>query len=102
MDRGSDELRIALASLLKMINLMGAELLVGKRRLDIDVFERCVREKLFANIEGVSPESTASGVALAHTLVEPVLQELRKRVNKMHREQGVAFMEEPSPQHRYN
>ena len=31
--------RVAFASLVKMINLLGAELLVGKYREDIDLFE---------------------------------------------------------------
>ena len=57
------EVRVALASLVKMINLMGAEMLVGKYREDIDVFESSVRGKLFANVDGVSPESTAAAMA---------------------------------------
>ena len=55
------EVRVAFASLVKLINLIGAELLVGKYREDIDVFESCVRAKLFANVEGVSAEATAAG-----------------------------------------
>ncbi len=80
-DQGA--LKVALASLVKMINLLGAEMLVGKYREDIDVFESCVRAKLFANIEGASHEETAAGVALAHSLVEPVLKQLRERVRDM-------------------
>jgi hypothetical protein len=78
------EVRVALASLVKMINLLGAELLVGKYREDIDVFENSVRAKLFANVEGVSAESTAAGVALAHSLLDPVLKNLRARVAALH------------------
>ncbi len=74
------EVKVALASLVKMINLLGAELLVGKHREDIDVFESAVRAKLFAHVEGVSPEATAAGVALAHNLIDPVLKSLRARV----------------------
>ena len=78
------EIRVALASLVKMINLLGAELVVGRYREDIDVIESCVRAKLFAHVEGVSPEQTAAGVALAQSLVDPVLKNLRERVNQLH------------------
>jgi hypothetical protein len=78
------EVRVALASLVKMINLLGAELLVGKYRENIDVFETCVRAKLFANVEGATAEETAAGVALAQSLVDPVLKHLRERVRNLH------------------
>jgi hypothetical protein len=78
------EIRVALASLVKMINLLGAELVVGRYREDIDVLEACIRAKLFAHVDGVSPEHTAAGVALAHSLVDPVLKNLRERVNQLH------------------
>lgn len=79
---GSDTIRVAIASLVKLINLMGAEMLVGKHRDDVDAFEQNVRAKLFANLDGVSQEDTAAGVALAHSLVEPVLANLRERVRQ--------------------
>src|SRR5947209_20069218 len=78
------ETKVAFASLVKMINLLGAEMLVGKYREDIDVFESCVRAKLFAHVEGVTPEDTAAGVALAQSLLDPVLRSLRERVRNMH------------------
>jgi hypothetical protein len=76
------ETRVALASLVKLINLLGAEMLVGKYREDIDVFETCVRAKLYAHVDGVTPEETAAGVALAQSLVDPVLKSLRERVRQ--------------------
>jgi hypothetical protein len=78
------EIRVALASLVKMINLLGAELVVGRYREDIDVLESCIRAKLFAHVDGVSPEQTAAGVALAHSLIHPVLKNLRERVDQLH------------------
>ena len=87
------ELRVAMASMVKMINLLGAELLVGKYREDIDVFENCFRAKLFANVEGVSPEATAAGVAMAHRLVDPVLKHLRQRVRNLHAAESAAAAE---------
>ena len=82
-ERINDSLRVAMASLLKLINLMGAELLVGKHRNDIYEFERNVRAKLYANVPGASSEDTASGVALAHAMVEPLLADLRDRVRRI-------------------
>ena len=78
----SDSVRVAIASLVKLINLLGAEMLVGKHCDDVDAFEQNVRAKLFAHIQGVSPEDTAAGVALAHSLIEPVLANLRERVKQ--------------------
>ena len=92
-DKG--EIRVALASLVKLINLIGAEMLVGRYREDIDVFESCVRAKLFAHVEGVTPEQTAEGVALAHSLVEPVLRSLRERVNQLHAAEASAMAAPP-------
>ncbi len=97
------EVRVALASLVKMINLLGAEMLVGKYREDIDVFENSVRAKLFANVEGVSPELTAAGVALAHSLVDPVLKHLRERVRNLQAvETAAAISEQAAIAHRLN
>ncbi len=74
---------VTIAALVKLVNLLGAELTVGKYREDIDVLERCVRAKLFAHVEGVSEIDHAAGVALAHSLVEPVLKQLRERVEQL-------------------
>jgi hypothetical protein len=76
---------VALAALVKMVNLLGAELTVGRYREDIDLIERCVRAKLFAHVDGVSANDHAAGVALAHSLVEPVLRDLRERVERLPR-----------------
>jgi hypothetical protein len=90
------EVRVALASLVKMINLLGAELLVGKYREDIDVFESCVRAKLYAHVEGATPAETAAGVALAQSLVDPVLKSLRERVRNLNEGRCTAFPD-PAP-----
>lgn len=70
---------VALASLVRMISLLGAELVVGSGRCDIDQLEQNVRAKLHASVNGIAPEATATGVTLAHILVEPVLRDLRAR-----------------------
>jgi hypothetical protein len=81
---------VTIAALVKMVNLLGAELTVGKHREDIDLIERCVRAKLFAHVDGVSASDHAAGVALAHSLVEPVLRDLRGRVERLHGKQAPA------------
>jgi hypothetical protein len=96
------DVRVAFAALVKMIDLMGAEMLVGKYREDIDVFENCVRAKLFAHVEGVSAESTAAGVALAQSLVDPVLRRLRERVHNLHLAEAAAMAEQAAQPHRLN
>ena len=57
----SDPVRVAIASLVKLINLLGAEMLVGKHRDDVDAFEQSVRAKLYANVQGVSPGGYRGG-----------------------------------------
>jgi hypothetical protein len=42
-----------------------------------------VRTKLFAQVEGVSAGDHAAGVAVAHSLIEPVLKNLRDRVERL-------------------
>jgi hypothetical protein len=71
---------VAIASLTKMVSLLAAELVVGAHHDNIDVIESCVRAKLFATVDGIAAAPTAAGVALAHRLVEPVLRDLRSRV----------------------
>ncbi len=85
---------VALASLVKLVRLLGAELVAGTHRDDIDVLERCVRQKLHASVEGISPEATAAGVALAHSLVEPVLRALRIQAQQV----GAPRQVPPDPQ----
>ena len=70
---------VALAAMTKMVSLLAGELVVGQHSDDMDLLEAAVRAKLFASVEGVSPEATAEGIALAHRLVNPVLRDLRLR-----------------------
>ncbi len=74
----SGAVRVALASLLRVIDRLGARALDGPPE-SVDALEREVRSTLFASLEGVAPAETAEGVALAHTLVEPILLRLRER-----------------------
>jgi hypothetical protein len=98
----SDTVRVAIASLVKLINLLGAEMLVGKHRDDFDAFEQSVRAKLYANVQGATPEDTAAGVALAHSLIEPVLANLRERVKQVQGESMPPFADPQSSNRRLN
>lgn len=91
-----DVAAVALASLVKMVRLLGAELVVGSHNDDINLLESAVRAKLFASVDGVSSPDTAAGVARAHRLVEPVLRELRARAEAVGRE--AARRENESPE----
>ena len=73
--------RVAMASLLRVIDRLGARALAGPPET-VDELEREVRSTLFAHLDGVEPAETAAGVALAHTLVEPILHRLRERVRE--------------------
>lgn len=75
-----DVATVALAALTKMVSLLASELVVGKHQDDFDALEAAVRAKLFASVDDVSPDATAQGISLAHRLVNPVLRELRQRV----------------------
>jgi hypothetical protein len=75
-----DTVRIILATLLRVIDRLGARAL-GERPDDLDKLEREVRSTLFAHLADVNAADTAAGVALAHTLVEPILRRLRDRAS---------------------
>ena len=98
----SDAVRVAIASLVKLVNLLGAEMLVGKHRDDVDAFEQSVRAKLYAHVDGASPQDTAAGVALAHSLIEPVLANLRERVRQNQASSLPPFADSQSSSRRLN
>ena len=97
------EMKVALASLVKMINLLGAELLVGKYRENIDVFESLRARQAVRQCRGRRPpQETAAGVALAHSLVDPVLKHLRERVRSPSRHRGRRLRRSTRHGHRLN
>ena len=85
---------VTLASLVKLVSLLSAELVVGKYREDIDVLEAAIRRKLFATVPGASAEATAEGVALAHKLLDPMFRDLRARAASV-AEQGASAARRP-------
>jgi hypothetical protein len=73
----ADSVRVTMACLLRLIEQLGVQALSG-RQDGVDNFERDVRSQLFAHLADVRAGETAAGVALAHTLVEPILRRLRE------------------------
>lgn len=80
-DTPCDAKDVALAALTNLVRLMGAELVAGRHRDDIDVFERAVRTKIGTPIDGCAPDVTQSGLALAATHVEQALAQIRAQAD---------------------
>lgn len=69
---------VALDALTNLIRLMGAELVAGRHRDDINLLEHAMREKLASTvIEGCSPEIAAAGLDIARQRVELALVRVR-------------------------
>ena len=80
-DTPCDAKDVALAALANLVRLMGAELVAGRHRDDIDVLERAVRTKIITPIDGCSPDVTQSGLALAAAHVERALAQIRAQAD---------------------
>lgn len=69
---------VTLAALGNLIRLMGAELVAGQHRDDIERFERAVRAKLRdIRVADCAPETVAAGLDEADALVEAALAQVR-------------------------
>jgi hypothetical protein len=69
---------VAIAAILHLLRLAGADLVLARHDLDPTQFERAVRAKLnqFTS-PSANPEARAAGVAFARHLVEQVLVQIR-------------------------
>lgn len=74
--------KVTLAALLNLIRLMGAELVAGKHRDDVDHLEGALRAKLNFVREGVDKDDAEAGLALAHQLLTPVLRQIRDQARR--------------------
>lgn len=77
----SGETRIALAALLHIIRLMGAELVAGQHRDDVELLVKAIETKL-KTLQ--PPEKTletdfVKGIELAHGLVRQIFDDLRDK-----------------------
>ncbi|OYX70238.1 MAG: hypothetical protein B7Y95_16220 [Rhizobiales bacterium 32-66-11] len=73
--------KVTLAALLNLIRLLGAELVAGKHRDDVDHLERALRAKLNFVRDGVDKDDAEAGLALAHQLLTPVLRQIRAQAH---------------------
>jgi hypothetical protein len=75
---------VALAALTNLIRLMGAELVAGRHRDDLNQLERAVRAKIGALTVVGCPVSVAdTGIALAKSHVERALTQIRAQVTDL-------------------
>lgn len=71
---------VALAALANLMRLMGAELVAGRHRDDLTVFEQAMRAKVGAiQLAGCPPETVQAGLALASAQVEQILAQIRQQ-----------------------
>ncbi|MFG1396020.1 hypothetical protein [Roseixanthobacter pseudopolyaromaticivorans] len=85
--------KVTLAALLNLIRLLGAELVAGKHRDDVDHLELALRAKLNFVREGVDKTDAEAGIALAHQLLTPVLRQIRAQAHMVNSGPQVVPME---------
>lgn len=69
---------VALAALTNLIRLMGAELVAGRHRDDLDLFEKAVRDRLgSAPTPACTPDVAEAGLLLAGHCIEQALAQVR-------------------------
>jgi hypothetical protein len=75
------EVAVAIATLLHLIKLMGAELVAGQHRDDVELLVKAIDSKLdtVQLPPGISASDSAEGMKLTRGLLAPVLAELRTR-----------------------
>jgi hypothetical protein len=80
------ETAVAVAALLHLIRLMGAELVAGRHRDDVEVLVRAIETKLRSvQLPDDTPEGDVSGgMLLANKLLEPIFEDLRLRSQNAH------------------
>lgn len=77
-DLSLDPRDVALAALTNLIRLMGAELVAGRHRDDLDLFEKAVRDRLgSAPAPACSLDVAEAGLQLAGRCIEQALAQVR-------------------------
>lgn len=81
-DAPTDPRDVALAALTNLIRLMGAELVAGRHRDDINLFEAAVRDRLGSTaLPACSLEVAEAGLQLAGRCIEQALAQVRAQAN---------------------
>lgn len=80
----SGEASVALAALVHLIRLMGAELVAGQHRDNVEMLVRAIETKLKSVPlpKSLPEQDTDAGMVLAHRLLVPIFDDLRDRSEK--------------------
>jgi hypothetical protein len=80
------EVAVAIATLLHLVKLMGAELVAGQHRDDVELLVKAIDSKLdtVQLPPAIAASSAAAGMKLTRSLLAPVLAELRARSQMAH------------------
>ncbi|WP_245470758.1 hypothetical protein [Bradyrhizobium guangzhouense] len=77
---------MTIAALLHLIRLMGAELVAGQHRDDVELLVKAIETKLKSVRlpAAIAETDIAAGMGLAQTLLAPIFSEFRERSEKAH------------------
>lgn len=85
-ERGPGETAVTLAALLHLIRLMGAELVAGQHRDDVELLVKAIDTKL-TSVQlptNTVASDVVNGMELARRLIAPILDDLRAKSEKAH------------------
>ena len=101
MSSSAGETEAALVALLHLIRLMGAELVAGQHRDDVEVLVKAVETKLrSARFPADMPnQDIVNGLDLAQARLRPILEELRARSENAHLSDQLLLAPRPSRIH---
>ena len=84
-DAPYDAKDVALGALANLLRLMGAELVIGRHRDDLDQLAQAMRAKIGAvTVTGCPPAVVDAGLALARAHVERALTQIRSQAEIAH------------------
>lgn len=85
-DQTGDAAGVTIAALLHLVRLMGAELVAGEHRDNVDLLIRSIEAKLKSTqLPPDMPQAAVEeGLSLTHRLLVPIFEELRQKSMKAH------------------
>jgi len=85
-ERIGGEAAVTIAALLHLVRLMGAELVAGQHRDDVEFLVKAIETKLKSVPlpEGITDTEVAVGMERAQSLLTPIFEELRDKSEKAH------------------
>ncbi len=101
MSSSAGETEAALVALLHLIRLMGAELVAGKHRDDVEMLVKAAETKLrAARFPADMPnQDIVKGLDLAQAKLRPIFEDLRARSEKAHLSDQLLLAPKPSRIH---